>query len=385
MTVEEVKKRFRIVGDSQRIQQAVELAMRVAPTDANILILGENGTGKEVFASMIHQLSRRRHKPYIAINCGAIPEGTLDSELFGHQKGSFTSAYETRRGYFEEADGGTIFLDEVAEMPLGTQARLLRVLETGEFYRVGSSKVQKTDVRVLAATNKNLLKLIQEGKFREDLYYRLHTITLYIPPLRDRGLDIEKLFDYFAEEMAHKYHVAPVELTPQARRVLYQHSWPGNVRELKHFVEKLTILYAGKQIDASTLQDLLPPPQSSLPVLAHPSHNETPSETSLWDFLQRIEKHLLLIQNQLQNLHYTPPALPDPSSERITLPLKPIHEVFTDPPHDEENLSLEENKKRLIEKALKKYQGNRKKASEALGISERTLYRMLQTYGLHKI
>ncbi|MGQ9863870.1 MAG: sigma-54 interaction domain-containing protein [Bacteroidia bacterium] len=385
MTVEEVKKRFRIIGDSQRILQAVELAMRVAPTDANVLILGENGTGKEIFASMIHQLSRRRHKPYIAINCGAIPEGTLDSELFGHQKGSFTSAYETRRGYFEEADGGTIFLDEVAEMPLGTQARLLRVLETGEFYRVGSSKVQKTDVRVLAATNKNLLKLIQEGKFREDLYYRLHTIALYIPPLRDRGLDIEKLFDYFAQEMALRYHVSPVELTPQARRVLYQHHWPGNVREIKHFAEKLTILYAGKPIDAPALQELLPPPQSNVPVLARPQQNIPPSETSLWDFLHQIENHLLAIQSQLENLRPSPHILPEPPSERITLPLNPIHEETPFADHTDENLSLEENKRRLIEKALKKYQGNRKKASQALGISERTLYRILQTYGLHKI
>ncbi len=384
----EVARRFRLIGEDKKLLAAVELAVRVAPTDVPVLILGENGTGKEAFAHIIHHLSRRREKPFLAINCGAIPEGTMDSELFGHEKGAFTSAYESRKGYFEVANGGTLFLDEIGEMPLGTQARLLRVLETGEFLRVGSSKVQHTDVRLVAATNRNLLQLIQQGKFREDLYHRLNAITIHVPPLRERGSDIVLLFDFFADEFAHRYGVPAVQLSPDAEGPLYEYPWPGNVRELKHFVEKLTILYAGATLEAEDILSHLPPREYRLPVLYTPRPDSRveapPAEPSLGWRLEQLQQQMLqlsagqeAIQEMLKRLW-----------QYLTQKDRPLLSSGTATTADgqtsaEEDLSIEKNERALVEKALRRYSGNRKKAAQALGISERTLYRKIDEYGLH--
>lgn len=384
----EVARRFRLIGEDKKLLAAVELAVRVAPTDVPVLILGENGTGKEAFAHIIHHLSRRREKPFLAINCGAIPEGTMDSELFGHEKGAFTSAYESRKGYFEVANGGTLFLDEIGEMPVGTQARLLRVLETGEFLRVGSSKVQHTDVRLVAATNRNLLQLIQQGKFREDLYHRLNAITIQVPPLRERGSDVVLLFDFFADEFAHRYGVPAVQLSPEAEDALYDYPWPGNVRELKHFVEKLTILYAGATLQADQILSHLPPREYRLPVLYMPqaeARTELPSaEPSLGWRLDQLQQQLLKLQAGQEAIQEMLKHLWQHLSqrERPLLGGGPVYARDGTPPSEEE-LSIQKNERSLVEKALKKYSGNRKKAAQALGISERTLYRKIDEYGLH--
>lgn len=384
----EVARRFRLIGEDKKLLAAVELAVRVAPTDVPVLILGENGTGKEAFAHILHHLSRRREKPFLAINCGAIPEGTMDSELFGHEKGAFTSAYESRKGYFEVANGGTLFLDEIGEMPVGTQARLLRVLETGEFFRVGSSKVQHTDVRLVAATNRNLLQLIQQGKFREDLYHRLNAITIQVPPLRERGSDIVLLFDFFADEFAHRYGVSPVQLSPDAEDALYTYPWPGNVRELKHFVEKLTILYAGATLQADQIISHLPPRENRLPVLYTPQTEPSPRNFSAEPSLEwRLEQ----IHHQLLQLHAGQEAIQEVLKHLWQYFLQRERPLLKDgtgnsnggQTSSEEELSIEKNERSLIEKALKKYSGNRKKAAQALGISERTLYRKIDEYGLH--
>ena len=276
----EIKQRFGIIGNNERLNTAIDIAVQVAPTEVTVLIFGENGTGKDVFSKIIHQLSPRKGKTFIAVNCGAIPEGTIDSELFGHEKGSFTSAHDSRKGYFEEANGGVIFLDEIAEMPMPTQARLLRVLENGEYLRVGSSKVQKTDVRIVAATNKNLIEAIRQGKFREDLYFRLNTVTIQVPPLRERGDDIELLFRFYANFFGDRYGRQPIMLTPSASPLLRSYHWPGNVREMRNFVEKLTVLVTGKEITAETLSNYLPRPDSQLPILSpqkrtYEHHSET--------------------------------------------------------------------------------------------------------------
>ncbi|MEM8887132.1 MAG: sigma 54-interacting transcriptional regulator, partial [Bacteroidota bacterium] len=265
MTIQQVKQRYGIIGNSREINSAVEVAMQVAPTEVSVLVYGENGSGKDVFSRIIHQFSKRKHKRFLAVNTGAIPEGTLDSELFGHEKGAFTSAYDTRKGYFEEVEDGTIFLDEIAEMPLKTQARLLRLLENGEYLRVGSSKVRQADVRVIAATNKNLVEMIRQGKFREDLYFRLNTVSIVVPALRDRGQDIELLFNYFALEFAEKYKRDPIVLETEAVELLYKYRWPGNVRELRNLVEKLTVLVKGEMVAADVLQRNLLIQESYLP------------------------------------------------------------------------------------------------------------------------
>jgi transcriptional regulator with PAS, ATPase and Fis domain len=258
MDLQSIKQRFGIIGNDPKLNRALEIAAQVAPTDLSVLITGESGTGKEIMPQIIHYLSPRKHSKYIAVNCGAIPEGTIDSELFGHEKGSFTGAYDSRKGYFEVADGGTIFLDEVAELPLETQVRLLRVLETGEFIRVGSSKVQKTNVRVVAATNRDLLQAIQEGKFREDLYFRLNTVPIYLPPLRERGDDILLLFKKFASDFSAKYRMPPIELTPEAIEVLKSYRWPGNIRQLKNVVEQISIIEHTREISPEILKQYLP-------------------------------------------------------------------------------------------------------------------------------
>ena len=280
--IQSVKQRFSIIGNSPLLNNAVSVAIQVAPTDMSVLITGESGSGKESFSKIIHNLSTRKHGQFIAINCGSIPEGTIDSELFGHEKGSFTGAHESRKGYFEVTNGGTIFLDEIGEMPLGTQARLLRVLENGEFIKVGSSKVQKTDVRVVAATNVNLMRNVEEGKFREDLYYRLSTVPIYVPPLRERGKDIELLFRKFATDFSEKYRVKPITLTDDAKDVLLAYRFPGNIRQLKNLVEQISVLSsAQKEINAETLQRYIPT-ESSLPALyRNGSDKESISERDL--------------------------------------------------------------------------------------------------------
>src|SRR5690554_6414275 len=254
MDIQDIKNRFGIIGNSPLLNRAITVAQQVAPTDISVLITGESGSGKEVFSHIIHQLSARKHGPFIAVNCGAIPEGTIDSELFGHEKGSFTGAHEARKGYFEVTDGGSIFLDEIAEMPLGTQARLLRVLENGEFIKVGSSKVLKTDVRVIAATNVNLIKAVDKGKFREDLYYRLNTVPIYVPPLRERGEDIVLLFRKFTTDFSEKYHVKPITLTEEAKALLLKFAFPGNIRQLKNLAEQISLLEEERDVDAVTLR-----------------------------------------------------------------------------------------------------------------------------------
>ncbi|RMF52991.1 MAG: sigma-54-dependent Fis family transcriptional regulator [Bacteroidetes bacterium] len=382
----EVARRFRLIGEDPLLLKAVELAIRVAPTDVPVLVLGENGTGKEAFAHIIHQLSRRKDRPFLAINCGAIPEGTMDSELFGHEKGAFTSAYESRKGYFEVAHGGTLFLDEIGEMPLGTQARLLRVLETGEFLRVGSSKVQHTDVRLVAATNRNLLQLIQQGKFREDLYHRLNAITIQVPPLRERGKDVELLFDFFADEFAHHYGVPPIELTPSGAQALYDYPWPGNVRELRHFVEKLTILHAGEKIDEALIRQYLPPREHRLPVLyaGRPASSEgaSPPQGPLSWEMEEIRQRLArleALQEATQQTLLEIKQLLRTNGGGAAVPLLPAPASVVS---SSEDLSLDKQERRLIEEALRRFGGNRKKAAQALGISERTLYRKIDEYGL---
>jgi DNA-binding NtrC family response regulator len=388
-SIEQVARRFRIIGRDPRLMYALEVAVQVAPTDVPVLIVGESGVGKEVFAHVIHYYSPRREGPLLAINCGAIPEGTIDSELFGHEKGAFTSAVETRKGLFEVANGGTLFLDEIGEMPLGTQARLLRVLETGEYYRVGSSQVRKTDVRVVAATHRDLLELSRENRFREDLYYRLNTITISIPPLRERGEDILLLLDFFLDETSKKYRLPSVELTMDAERYLLDYHWPGNVRELKHFAERLVILHGGKTVDATMLEKLLPPRSARMPVLYQPSVRGGDSALPppppdkdqfalLYHKVERIEEEVLRLREMVQMLgQRLSTAAPSPA---LALPAAATPPSGLDSPTD---FSLENAEKRLITEALKRFQGNRKKAAQALGISERTLYRKIDLYGLH--
>lgn len=387
-----IKQRFGIIGNSDLLNEAVDIAIQVAPTEVTVLINGENGTGKDVFSKIIHQLSLRKHKPFIAINCGAIPEGTIDSELFGHEKGSFTSAYESRKGYFEEVNGGTIFLDEIAEMPLATQSRLLRVLENGEFIRVGSSKIQKTDVRVVAATNKNLLEAIRDNKFREDLYFRLNTVTIFVPPLRERPEDIEILFRYFAVQFAEKYSKKPIRLTPSALQILQKYHWPGNVRELRNFVEKVSVLVPNDYLSDDDVFQNLPFKENILPVL-NPfpvnysnknSYNHPPLENEI------ILKALIEIKKEIQDVKNQIQELANKSHEQFSQPNyrngsyiseNKINEL----PMLDESLSLEKKEKDMIVRALTKYKSNRKKAASELGISERTLYRKIKQYDLEEL
>jgi len=380
-SVETVARRFRVIARDPRVLHAIHTAIQVAPTDVPVLIVGESGTGKEIFSHIIHAHSLRREKPLLAINCGAIPEGTIDSELFGHEKGAFTSAVEMRKGLFEVAHGGTLFLDEIGEMPLATQARLLRVLETGEYYRVGSSQVRKTDVRVIAATHRDLLELIRERRFREDLYYRLHTITIPIPPLRERGEDVLLLLDFFLDEASSKFSLPMVTLTADAEAYLMSYHWPGNVRELKHFAERLLILHGGETVTQAELEQLLPSRALRLPVLYQGAQEPSPTlplnedirlgdERSyflLHQLLKKIEglgQEIGLLREMIQAIGQklvstTLPALPPPSTPPT-------------PPKDDD-LSLREVEKQLIQEALKRFRGSRKKAAQALGISERTL------------
>lgn len=405
--IQSIKQRFGIIGHSTLLNNAVRVAMQVAPTDMSVLITGESGSGKESFSKIIHHLSPRKHGQFIAINCGSIPEGTIDSELFGHEKGSFTGAHEARKGYFEVTNGGTIFLDEIGEMPLGTQARLLRVLENGEFIKVGSSKVQKTDVRVVAATNVNLMKYVEDGKFREDLYYRLSTVPIYVPPLRERGDDVELLFRKFASDFAEKYKVKPITLTEEAKVLLLKYRFPGNIRQLKNLVEQISVLSPDvKEIDQFELQKYLPK-DSLLPALYKTNASENISERDiLYKVLFEMRKDVndlkkIVLQNATDSSN-TAQIVKEHADlfEGIEEEIKPIQEAVrvltpTKPAEDEEvqdishiteddSLSIEKKEKELILRALRKNNNKRKYAAQDLGISERTLYRKIKQYELEE-
>ena len=389
--LQQIKQRFGIIGNSLGLNRAIDVALQVAPTDLSVLITGESGVGKEVFPQIIHQNSARKHGQYIAVNCGAIPEGTIDSELFGHEKGSFTGALADRKGYFEVADGGTIFLDEAGELPLPTQARLLRVLESGEFIKVGSSKVQKTNVRIVAATNVNLVKAVAEGKFREDLYYRLNTVPIQIPPLREREDDIVLLFRKFASDCAEKYRMPAVHLDEEARRLLVSYRWPGNIRELKNVTERISVIEEEREISASILQIYLPNSNTSkYPVLLK-QENEQRSFNNEREILYQILFDMRKDVNDLKKLVHdiiggTIPVSMDKDetfSRQIhpvaTIQQPPVQEVET---IEEESMSLEDVEKEMIRKALERHNGKRKNAAADLKISERTLYRKIKEYNL---
>jgi transcriptional regulator with PAS, ATPase and Fis domain len=415
-----LKQQFGIIGNAPTLNRAIEIATQVAPTELSVLITGESGTGKESFSKLIHNLSPYKHGKFIAINCGAIPEGTIDSELFGHEKGAFTGAADMRKGYFEEANGGTIFLDEIGEMPLGTQTKLLRVLEYGEFIKVGSSKIQKVKVRVIAATNVNLLDAIYKGKFREDLYYRLNTVPIHIPPLRERGADITLLFLKFATEFADKYYIKPIQLIEDAQDLLLHYRFPGNIRQLKNLVEQISVLEVDRLIDGKKLKGYLPPDQQVLPTLYRPPHTqENPQEREfLYKLLFEMKKemhdlkgiifellssstqgremlktHASTFKKILNRLGKNTLSVPKTNIygeaelqsdyPYIKQPLPPPVQKYTEAEAaEEENLSIEAKERELITKALEKFKNKRKKAAEVLGISERTLYRKINEYKL---
>ncbi|WP_251967952.1 sigma-54 dependent transcriptional regulator [Parabacteroides sp. AD58] len=388
--LQQIKQRFGIIGNSVGLNRAIDVALQVAPTDLSVLITGESGVGKEVFPQIIHQNSARKHGPYIAVNCGAIPEGTIDSELFGHEKGSFTGALADRKGYFEVADGGTIFLDEAGELPMPTQARLLRVLETGEFIKVGSSKVQKTNVRIVAATNVNLVQAVSDGKFREDLYYRLNTVPIQIPPLRDRSEDIILLFRKFASDCAEKYRMPAVRLDDDARQLLTSYRWPGNIRELKNVTERISVIEEKREITADILRQYLPNVNvAKYPVLVK-QENEQRSFNNEREILYQILFDMRKDVNDLKKLVHdiiggTVPVSVDKDESfastihPVTTIQPPVQEAET---VEEESMSLEDVEKDMIRRALERHNGKRKNAAADLKISERTLYRKIKEYNL---
>ena len=422
--VSSTKQRFGIIGNSPSLNHAIEVAVQVAPTDMTVLITGESGVGKESFSKIIHQLSNHKHGQFIAINCGAIPEGTIDSELFGHEKGSFTGAHEARKGYFEVTNRGTIFLDEIGEMPLGTQARLLRVLEYGEFIRVGSSKIMETDVRVVTASNVDLLEAVYRGKFREDLYYRLSTVPIQVPPLRERGADIELLFRKFAGDFAEKYRVTPIQLSLEAKKIILNYRFPGNIRQLKNLIEQISVLEIDREVNAETILKYLPHPTSNIPAL-YERPGEKEDSLSERDLLYKvlfdmkkdmtdlkklvfrmlkgdtqrsgiIEKHQDLFQSLSEEKDQTEISqkslILDPQEEVSNLKLAPTAETNQHPVQDiahvteeEESLSLEKKEMELIIKALRKNNNKRKYAAKDLGISERTLYRKIKQYEIQDL
>ncbi|MBX7227107.1 MAG: sigma-54 dependent transcriptional regulator [Chitinophagales bacterium] len=411
--IQAVKQRFGIIGNSPALNYALEVAIRVAPTNLSVLITGESGVGKEIFSQIIHQLSPRKHEGFIAVNCGAIPEGTIDSELFGHEKGSFTGANDQRKGYFETVNKGTIFLDEIGEMPIGTQARLLRVLEAGEFIKVGSSKTQKTDVRVLAATNVNLPKIIQQGKFREDLYYRLNTVPIYVPPLRERQEDIPVLFRKFCVDFAERYKTSSVKLTDDAMELLSRYTFPGNIRELKNIAEQVSVLSMDKIVERNDIVKFLPQNGLSMvPSVANKNEQEGFSDREiLYKMLFDIKGDLNDLKRFVLNMasggkYDMPEEIPFPTFKSdaylptgMDLPTKTYvksneqHElqaapIIIDHPSQyaenpiDQNYSLAEMEKDLIVKALAKHHGKRRDAALDLGISERTLYRKIKEYDI---
>jgi transcriptional regulator with PAS, ATPase and Fis domain len=426
MDVQQIKQRYGIIGNAYGLNRAIDVAVQVAPTDLSVLITGESGTGKEVFPKIIHQHSARKHGPYIAVNCGAIPEGTIDSELFGHEKGAFTGALAARKGYFEEADGGTIFLDEIGELPLNTQVRLLRVLEAGEFIKVGSSKVLKTDVRVVAATNVNMEKAIREGKFREDLYYRLSSVPITIPPLRERVEDIYLLFRKFANDFADRYRMPPIKLSDEAKELLIRYRWPGNVRQLKNITEQISVIEKNRDIDAETLAKYIPYHLGdNLPAVVE---TESSSKSDFSNEREILYKVLFDMKNDMNDLKKlvlemlqddecsnvkgehaqiikklyddgdgalidTPVVAPTVATPvtRVSSPAKVQYQEQNEPEDPmiqdteefvEESLSLVDKEIELIKKALVRHNGKRKYAAKDLGISERTLYRKIKEYNI---
>lgn len=409
--IQQVKLRFGIIGNTDALNRAIDIAMQVAPTDLSVLITGESGVGKESFPQIIHQNSRRKHGQYIAVNCGAIPEGTIDSELFGHEKGAFTGAISDRKGYFGEADGGTIFLDEVGELPLPTQARLLRVLESGEFIKVGSSKVLKTDVRIVAATNVNLTEAIAEGRFREDLYYRLNTVPVKVPPLRERPDDIVLLFRKFASDFAEKYRMPAVQLTEEAKRMLAAYPWPGNVRQLKNITEQISIIETNRDITPDILRNYLPEQSAQrLPALLGGGKSGKTFESEreiLYQVLFDMRRDVTELKKLVHNLmteqgdeHRVKPAEweGEAACQYVDSSARPLVHLSTRPlantskrddediqdttEYVEESLSLDDLERDMIRKALEKHHGKRKDAAKDLNISERTLYRKIKEYGL---
>ncbi len=417
-----IKQRFGIIGNSPLLNTAIQIAMQAAPTDMTVLITGESGSGKESFSKIIHSLSLRKHGKFIAINCGAIPEGTIDSELFGHEKGSFTGAHEARKGYFEVTDGGSIFLDEIGEMPLGTQARLLRVLENGEFIKVGSSKVLKTNVRVITATNVNLLKAVEKGKFREDLYYRLNTVPIYVPPLRERGEDVVLLFRKFTSDFSEKYKVRPITLDAEAQQLLMRYPFPGNIRQLKNLAEQISLLVEDREVDAQILTKYLPADNSRLPMaISGGGSRSESSDLSERDLLYKvlfdmkkdvndlkklvlesyqsgginqsiIQKHKGLFEDMDSSFNpkeaaetspnYQVPMVLDSQKSNKMNEEDYEEDAIEDIVHEEDDnsLSLEKKERELILKALRKHNNKRKYAASDLGISERTLYRKIKEY-----
>ncbi|MBI2722687.1 MAG: sigma 54-interacting transcriptional regulator [Bacteroidetes bacterium] len=406
MNIQDLKQKYGIIGNNIFLERAVDIARQVAPTDLNVVINGESGTGKEVFPQIIHHLSARKHGPYIAVNCGAIPEGTIDSELFGHEKGSFTGATEARKGYFEVANGGTIFLDEVGELPLATQARLLRVLEAGEYIKVGSSKVQKTDVRVVAATNIDFYQALEKGKFRADLYYRLNTVPIYLAPLRERKEDIHLLFRKFANDFAAKYKMPVVKLSSDAEQVLINYYWPGNIRQLKNITEQISIIERIKEINAEVLLKYLPQYSSNnVPSVIHNNEGGTFNSNDrdlifkvvrdmkgeilelkkvVYDLMSASDKMPVNTDDMhLINRMYSGEELGNGSSLKIhpnSIQNNPAAQTI----EVEETLSLQEKEIDMIRKALRKHKGKRKYAAKELGISERTLYRKINEYHIEE-
>lgn len=415
--LQKVKQRYSIVGNSDELNHALDVALQVAPTDLSVLIFGESGVGKEIVPRVIHDHSPRRRERYFAINCGSIPEGTIDSELFGHEKGSFTGAIGESEGYFGIANKGTIFLDEVGELPLATQARLLRVLETGEYIRVGGQEVRKTDVRIVAATNVNMPKAISEGRFREDLYYRLNTIPIKMPPLRDRGEDVILLFRLFSMQMAEKYRLPKISLTEDAKQLMLNYKWPGNVRQLKNITEQMSVLVKDREINAQLLQQFIPrDPESTqlAPISPQGSHSYESEREILYKILYELRGNVsdlrrdmnnlrkqldeaqkqhtsVTYQGQVQALDNKLAGYPNmPQHPQVTAPqatVRPsadpedaIVEEVTEP----ESLNLNDLGRKMVEKALERNGGNRKKAAQELGISDRTLYRRIKQYGLDK-
>ena len=406
-SIQDIKQRFGIIGSAEELDRGISKAMRVAPTDISVMVSGESGTGKEVIPKIIHQLSARKHGSYIAVNCGAIPEGTIDSELFGHEKGSFTGATASRKGYFEVADGGTIFLDEVGELPLATQVRLLRVLETGEFIKVGSSKAQKTDVRIVAATNVNMQEAIQKNKFREDLFYRLNTVQVNLPPLRSRKGDIHLIFRRFAMDFAEKYHMPSVRLTEDAIDLISKYHWPGNIRQLKNVTEQLSVVEESRMLDAEILRNYLPNNNmKTLPVLydaGKDTENDFTEREILYKVLFDMKKDIGDLKKLTQKLTKGDVNFTEDNEGLVSK----VYEAFNDaqsnqaillPSHQEiqqesrtiqaqeiepqETLSLQDKEIEMIKNALDKHRGKRKGAAAELGISERTLYRKIKQYDL---
>lgn len=410
--IQKIKLRFGIVGNAEELNRAIDIAMQVAPTDLSVLVTGESGVGKEHFPQIIHQNSARKHNKYIAVNCGAIPEGTIDSELFGHVKGAFTGAIDERNGYFAEANNGTIFLDEIGELPLSTQARLLRVLESGEYIKVGSSKVEKTNVRIVAATNVNLVEAIARGDFREDLYYRLNTIPVKVPALRERPDDVVLLFRKFASDVSERYTMPPVQLTDAAKRLLAAYPWPGNIRQLKNVTEQITLLSVQREITEEVLREYLPEVKSNLPMLSGNKASQGKTFESERDILYQIlfdmRQDMTELKRQVAVLMKGEMSIPNQNStysSRSELPLINTNGALETPTtisirsqksqddfeyqdteeYVEEPLSIEEAEKDLICKALIRHRGRRKAAAAELGFSERTLYRKIEKYNLENL